>query len=372
MRRSKLFAAIAMLLGVFVPLAAAEIALQIIGVYGGLEETRVNKGNPIRKYVPNQEYYYTYGRFFELSNSGTVNNYGFVNDQTYDPDASLPLLAVIGDSYVEAVMVPYAETIHGRLAEELSGRARVYSFGMSSAALSDYLAYVEYVRDTFKPVALVIVIVGNDFDQSLTLYRDASGYHSYEVLPDGQLRHKLGESNPTRIERLVEKVIGKSALVRYVFVHLGALRIVQKLTSQNVDTIGNTQAAYDETRLQLSRHFVDFFLRELSPRANLRSENIALVVDAIRPELYCEECRNDVKDSFFGVMRSYLITQASHEGYVVVDMEPVFQQSHRRSARRFESDVDSHWNSLGHAEAAAAVLGTKMITRLFLEQAETP
>jgi hypothetical protein len=39
-----------------------------------------------------------------------------VNDQVCDSTATTPLLAVIGDSYVEALMVAYRETLQGRLA----------------------------------------------------------------------------------------------------------------------------------------------------------------------------------------------------------------------------------------------------------------
>jgi len=52
------------------------------------------------------------------------NNAGFVDDQDYNASYEQPLLAIVGDSYVEAAMVSYVETLHGRLADQLAPRAR--------------------------------------------------------------------------------------------------------------------------------------------------------------------------------------------------------------------------------------------------------
>jgi hypothetical protein len=70
-----------------------------------------------------------------------------VNDQNYDPSTDTPLMAVIGDSYVEALMVPYEQTIQGRLSQRVPSHNRVYSFAASGAALSQYLAYAMYAKD---------------------------------------------------------------------------------------------------------------------------------------------------------------------------------------------------------------------------------
>jgi hypothetical protein len=48
---------------------------------------------------------------FEMINHRRVNSAGWVNDQDYHKDDDAPLLAIIGDSYVEALMVPYVKTL---------------------------------------------------------------------------------------------------------------------------------------------------------------------------------------------------------------------------------------------------------------------
>ena len=66
------------------------------------------------------------------------NNYGFINDVNHDENLASPLIAVIGDSYVEAIMVPFSNTITGRLVSYFVPTARVYSFAGSGVPLSQY------------------------------------------------------------------------------------------------------------------------------------------------------------------------------------------------------------------------------------------
>ena len=143
-----------------------ELVLAVLPVSDTLQALPVNAQNPVLRFRPNRDVTISRGYDFALRADKHVNNYGFVNDTDYDPDADQPLLAIIGDSYVEATQVTNREAMHGRLPELLDAQARVYSFGASGAPLSTYLAYAEYARNTFAPEAMVFVIVGNDFDES--------------------------------------------------------------------------------------------------------------------------------------------------------------------------------------------------------------
>ena len=48
---------------------------------------------------------------------------------------------------------PHAETLQGRLAADVEGRGRVYSFAASGAPLSQYLVWAEYAREHYAPEA---------------------------------------------------------------------------------------------------------------------------------------------------------------------------------------------------------------------------
>ena len=101
-----------------------------------------------------------------MINRRHVNNDGWVNNRDYRVSEYRPLVAVIGDSFIEAQMLPYAQTFHGLLAKLFGGKPRFYSFAASGAPLSQFLVWARYAVRKFKARALVINVVGSDFDQS--------------------------------------------------------------------------------------------------------------------------------------------------------------------------------------------------------------
>ncbi len=147
---------------VVVVLACCLVALVLEGVFRllpvneGLRGLSVDEQNPVFRFTPHRESVYSRGWNFSIVNRVRTNNYGFINDHDYDPALTTPLLAVIGDSFVEAVMVPFAQTGVSRLADSVGAAGRVYGFGTSGSSLSQYLAYARYVRDSFHPTALTV------------------------------------------------------------------------------------------------------------------------------------------------------------------------------------------------------------------------
>ena len=129
--------------------ALAEGICRLLPVHSGFEVQPVNADNPIIRFRPNRDYLFSHGAFLTNVNRGHVNNDGFINDQDYQPGDARPLLAVIGDSYIEAGMVRYPLTLQGRLAAQQNGERRVYSFGASGCSLLDYLYYAIYARQRF-------------------------------------------------------------------------------------------------------------------------------------------------------------------------------------------------------------------------------
>ena len=117
----------------------------------------VNEPDPVFHFTPNRELTWSRDWNFTLINRIRVNNAGYVNDQDYDSNDLRPLLAVVGDSNVEASMVPYRETLQGRLAATITPAQRVYSFAAAGAPLSQYLAWARAARERWKAQALVIV-----------------------------------------------------------------------------------------------------------------------------------------------------------------------------------------------------------------------
>ncbi|GAB7022229.1 SGNH/GDSL hydrolase family protein [Salidesulfovibrio brasiliensis] len=334
-------------------LLVLELTLHFLPVDEGLRTQPVNESAPIYHFEPNRVS--TWSRFpdFSMRNEVRTNNYGFLNDQDYTPDGELPVLAVIGDSYVEAAMVPYKDTLHGRLADDFKNEYRVYSFGVSGAPLSQYLAFAEFARDEFKPQKMVFIVVGNDFDESLVNFKQSPGFHYFAPNPDGKLNLVLKDYEPSA----GKEILAASHLVRYLVINVRVQDVFKHIITPNRDGnyVGQTIANSEEQRVSASQKAVMAFLEMLPEKSGLRPESIIFVVDGPRPHLYEDDWTLQVKNSYFEIMRDFFIDKAHERGYNTIDMTPLFINDYKGNHLKFEYPKDGHWNARGHSLAAEAV-----------------
>ncbi|HMC83304.1 MAG TPA: hypothetical protein VKL61_08745, partial [Candidatus Polarisedimenticolia bacterium] len=111
----------------------------------------------------------TLGKWGEGRARWRINNYGWNSEIDYAPAEGphRPLLALIGDSYIDALQVDVADNIAAQTRRALGGGYQIYSFGIGGAPLSQYLLMSRYVRRHFNPSVMVFNVVHNDFDESL-------------------------------------------------------------------------------------------------------------------------------------------------------------------------------------------------------------
>ena len=353
-----------LLIGMLLPVGCLEVLARILPVHGGTYRLSVNEMNPVVRFRPNREFVWSRDWNFSIVNRVKINNFGFVNDLHYDPAAEGPLLAVIGDSFVEAFMVPFRETCAGRLAMRLDRTARVYSFGASGAPLSQYLGYAEYARDTFRPKGLAIVVVGNDYDESLRKYEPKGGMYQFVERPDGQLLLERSDVEFSLRYRLVRT----SALARYVTANLGMTRgRVQRLLTRENARDRARQEELERTRVADSERAVDAFLDLLPGAAGLEPGGILFIVDGIRPRLYGDDGLEWAKLSYVDRMRRYFMANARRMGYEIIDLEPTFVAHYGANHTRFDWPHDGHWNALGHEMCFEAVARSDLLSEEFPE-----
>lgn len=365
--RKTVLALASICIGLALGLLLVEGILRLLPVNEPLSSnTPVTAKTPILHLKKNSTLTFSKGFDFNIVNTVHTNNYGFVHDSDYEKNGKSPLLAIIGDSYVEAAMVPFSETITGRLEKAATTDRRVYSFATSGSPLSQYLVYARYAKDNFSPDAMVFVIVGNDFDESLGTYKQQPGYHYFFPSNDGEFELRLVEwraSHPTWLHSIASAMgLGKTALARYIRPNLPSLLQQVKSALSSTDEkqayVGQTRAKADPRRLALSKRAVIEFLSRLPEATGLPRQDVAMVVDGMRPHLYDEHGLEAAKGSYFDQMRQFFIHEARKLGYEVVDMEDIFRKHYAINRQRFEFPTDGHWNSLGHELAAQAVNAT--------------
>jgi hypothetical protein len=342
------------------PLVLLEGAFRLLPVSEPPALAPVSAASPVARFEPNVDYRYSRDWNFSVVTRKHSNNYGFIQAADFRADAATPLLAVIGDSFVEANVVNAGESLTDVLEAGLSGKGRVYGFAMSGAPLSQYLVYADYARQAFRPDAMAFVIIGNDFDESLLELKSEGRFHYFAA--DGKLQRVDYAASPAK------KLLRRSALLRYVMLNLEAQHRLGELAQALRGEPFASQAggAALEKRLAASRRAVDLFLGELPARSGLAPGSILFVLDGVRPALYAADTLAQAEQGHHGLMRRYFAEQAAARGYAVLDMQPVFIRRHELDGARFEvASTDSHWNALGHRVVAEEIGRTALFQRLF-------
>jgi hypothetical protein len=357
-----LLASVSILIGIVGFLLLAELALNLLPVASGLRSMPVDAEHPVYHFEPNRSYVFSHGWKLQIVNRGRVNNAGWVNDQDYRKDNAMPLVAVVGDSFIEAQMVPYAETMQARLATALEGQFRVYSFAGSGAPLSQYLIWARHAVRDYGARAVVINVVINDFDESHTAYRTAPGFWLYAPDQNGVLQLRLTPHQRGFLWALAQK----SALARYLLINLKigprimATPWLTRLFVRPAQAETADQATdADPRRVRDSYAVIDAFLRDLPGMVELPRDRIVLLVDGFRSP----EAAAAGAGSYFDLMRKALLAKAAAQGYEAIDLDPLFF-ARRTAGLRFDYPEDLHWNGAGHAVAAEAVLSSRLMRAL--------
>src|SRR6266446_71016 len=363
-RRHFVFAATTVSLTIVACLVLAEIVLRFFPVNFGTRPEAVTADQPVYHFTPNLHYVYSRNWNFELVNYGRINNFGWVNDQDYRKEDPTPLLAVIGDSYIEALMVPYPKTVHGRLAQALDGKLRVYSFAASGAPLSQYVIWARHAVREFGSQALLINVVGNDFDESHIAYSlDWRGYWVYAPGPDAQLQLRLLQYHPGLFRPVVH-----SALARYLFLNLGVLKLWYDVRNWLFGRpamaaplyAGHTLASTDPTRMRDSLAVIDAFFHDFAEQVGLPPGRVLFTMDGFRYPAAAEEGAG----TYFDLMRQAFQRKARSLGYEVIDLDPSFFSHYAKHAEPFDFPTDGHWNATAHGIAAEEILASKLIAEL--------
>jgi hypothetical protein len=365
-----------------------EIGLRFFPVFSGMP---VNRTSDIYSFTPNVTIQRSSNWDMSNPRKRQVNNAGFISDQGYKKADKTPLIAIVGDSYIEAMQVDYSDTAEAHLLTKCAPHARIYSFGAQFAPLSQYLSWAQYASQTYDPKIMVVNIVGNDFDESLLSHQLATnnggvpGMQFYDFSNDSTRLVTI----PFKQESWFTQVLRHSVLAQYLVRNVGVVNIMDDYRNRvyswgtrneqskanpeqssgpanainsarnakevrdkvNTETsseyVGNAKRAYSTEKLLLAKKAVDSFLSDLPKAAHLPAGSIVLTVDAERPLIYSPAGQHDL-GSFFSVMRQYLIEHAKSLGFIVLDLRLAMIKQFSAEGRRFEFPDDNHWNAVGH------------------------
>jgi hypothetical protein len=313
------------------------------------------------KLMPDQEGMMTLGAFGEFPAPYRINNAGWnsIHDYQSDkPDGTLRI-AVIGDSFIEALGVELEESLPAIAEQKLNAsevcspfdKIEVYSFGYSGIPMSQYVSIMRHVKDRYSPDAYIIhVFPVNDFEPSLER-DDEKAAHFLTYRPDHQ--HGFVEVphvpySPSPLKRFASNF----ATVRYVVFNLRpqAQPLVQYLigsASSNGDDVDeNPNLLPDFTEFVFNKY------RTIAGRSPL-----LIFADADRKKIYVDNgsTPNELSDLDGVEARYFRYIEQSAEALDIdyIPLHPILEADYVRHGERFEfvSDgrtLDGHWNSRAH------------------------
>jgi len=294
---------------------------------------------------------HTVGPFASLKAQWRINNAGWNYPIDYDSLRSGPLIAWIGDSFIEALQVDSDRNAAFLLRERLYPEFDVYAFGKSGASFAQYLHMSRYVVKRYNPDILIINLVHNDFLESLGIGPSAGTYFMTMRLDpkDSTITETVPTKDPTTSQFVLwKRVLNKSALFRYVYrnLHLNQVRLQQNqdtVYEANIDT--NEVEEYRSQIRLLVRHLMNRF------RTEFNGTRILFVMDAPRQAIYA----GSLEESRVVWLNHLVRETASEQGFEVIDLTDILLQDYQRNGIPFEFDIDYHWNEYAHSLVAEAV-----------------
>ncbi len=346
------------LCGIVAALISLEIVFQALPVNSGARKAATDAATPYCRYLPNQDYVYSYGWAFLNHRSGVTTHEGFVNTHDYQSKGGV---LVLGDSFVEAFMLPYENTMQGYLDEALHGN--VYTAACSGNKLPDSLMLAKQFASQLDPKVVVVFV--KPYEMNMLLAPAHPGFNGF-VDDD----HTFKVEHLPYVESKMKALILHSALIRYVYYNLKlpewiATAMQAKMTFQLPDSIqlpewltkamkfshGSDQSLVISSAQKdaaLNYYFVE--LRKALPQ-----QRIIFMIDGDRESMY--KGKVDATHQVLQDDSLLFEKQAAEHGFEFVDMEPI-QMAHWRTyhERMDFLPVDGHWNQVSHRLAAEAIL----------------
>ena len=262
-------------------------------------------------------------------------------------------IAVIGDSYVEALQVTHDQSFAERAAAELSrdGPVDIFRFGISGAPLSQYLHMAEREVSRYAPDWIIVVLVHNDFDESLT---PVAGRYTSSFLRVRVAGGRVEEIAPQPWRPGWREALLRTATARYLYyrwqVHPEVLRHLL-VPSAHADPLysANIDVAAVLRQMPEVSAATDYLFGRLAAVARAAGARLLLVMDGDRQSIYVG------RESGALALNALAADLARRHGIPFLDLHAAFAADWQKRHERFEHVSDNHWNEHGHAVVGHAI-----------------
>lgn len=289
---------------------------------------------------------HTIGKFAQQRGRWRINNYGWNSPIDYVPQGENNLIAILGDSYIEATQVDVDKSYPSLLRKELGENYDIYSFGKSGAPLSEYLNYSRYINKYFNPDILIFNVIHNDFDASiLKLAPEATSLLTLNI-EDSTITENLPKANSSLQQyNWKRRMIYKSALFRYLYINLHVRQTLSefRMRKNNQERFNaNVEVTKLENNKSLITKSVNYILGKIHEENP--NKRIIFVFDAPRDDIY----NDNLKNSEILFLHEILEKCCLKYSFEYIDLTKPMENDYNENSIKFNSELDGHWNEYGH------------------------
>jgi hypothetical protein len=334
-------------------------------------------------YIPNAYYRHTKEGFSE----GHFNSHGFRDyERTYQKPANTFRILVFGDSYVEALQVPLADTfpavLEKRLNEHASSmRFEVLSLGQSGFGTADeYMRYLNFGVEYSPDLVLLAFLTANDIhDNSKFLNRETVAFYFVfdehrNLVLDRSIMDEY-QNSLSLPKRLFQKIKQHSYVANLISERLFLFRLQLRDRYFDAHFLGNAKAAEHAQLDEFSD--LNIYLSDLSPhwrdafevtkgvilkfRESVEERGTRFILVTLSNAEQVHPQKADRLNKQYGVSFDYdqpdrmLDEFARQKGITFLKLMPRFREYHRKTGinlHGFGPPYGGHWNENGHRLAA--------------------
>jgi hypothetical protein len=279
----------------------------------------------ILSYPAGQRFTLSTGWNLQRPHTHRANNFGFLADHDFvrNPHA----VALIGDSFVEASMLPPADRLAAQLERRLGAR-QVYALGSPGTALLDYGERMRFAAERFGIHDFVLLLEHGDIAQALC----GSGNVNARCLDRNSLEPRIEKLPPAGA---FKRVLRNSALSQYLFSQL-KLDPAAWLRSWHRTPTGGLPATRDLS--EISARAIDRVLSEFFANTQAyRTGTLILILIASAP---ADAAAGDA-------VRDRLIDAARRNGAQVIEVGPALTAYEAQTGLSMHvAPRDAHLNRL--------------------------
>lgn len=341
-----------LLMGIFCEFVVFKYILQAADL------PRIDASGIVTKYAPGQTG--TYRLRNEITAKFAVNTQGWSSAKNnYVVQKDIPRIAIIGDSYIEALQVDLDASVAEQLEKTGNGSFEVYRFGMSGAPLSQYLHMLRHEVLAYKPDLVIFNLVHNDFDESWNFKPGAYTSAFLKLKIDGDT--VVNEIPPRPFQTTWFEPIRRSNTWRYLAVRqqvrfqilrdmiLGKEQKASPKYQANIDVDSlNTKDVQNTAATR-------YILQQAQILCQKHNARFMVVMDGVRGVIYANP--DGPFDRTVGALKLNAMVQNICQELAIpcIDLHPIFATHFRTHGHKFEFAHDGHWNKLGHTIAAQAI-----------------